>query len=470
MIRPTAAALSIAATMTALAGCVIEEGHLAADAAASDSGAEVDSTISDTGADAVDSMISDTGTDAVDSTISDTGTDAADSTIGDTGADAADSTIGDTAIDAADSSAADSATGDGTADSADAPAETGACSPTCVGGWICVGGACVAPTAPPSCATGGDGRSNCGPSGNDSCCASPLVTGVTTATFSRSYDGVSGTKCFAADCSDPSNKAQISSFRLDKYEVTVGRFRQFVNAVRAGWTPSAGSGKHVHLNAGSGLAAEGGGTYEPGWDASWTSATTFPTAQAPWDSNLNCKSSWAPPAATWTPSAGTNERKPINCTNWYEAEAFCIWDGGFLPSEAEWNFAASGGTDQRIYAWGPTVPGADAKLAVYACYFGTDCGLSSLAPVGSVPAGDGKFLQSDLAGNVWEWSVDNYEAWYSSKSCVDCAFLGASASRVLRGGGYSSGTDAIDLLAGRRLSNAPTARDVTIGVRCARTP
>ena len=46
-----------------------------------------------------------------------------------------------------------------------------------------------------------------------------------------------------------------------------------------------------------------------------------------------------------------NELLPINQVTWFEAFAFCIWDGGFLPSEAEWNYAAAGGAEQRAYPW-----------------------------------------------------------------------------------------------------------------------
>ncbi len=47
--------------------------------------------------------------------------------------------------------------------------------------------------------------------------------------------------------------------------------------------------------------------------------------------------------------AGSNENQPINCVTWYEAFAFCISDGGYLPTAAEWNYAAAGGSDQRAY-------------------------------------------------------------------------------------------------------------------------
>jgi formylglycine-generating enzyme len=105
--------------------------------------------------------------------------------------------------------------------------------------------------------------------------------------------------------------ATISGFRLDKYLVTVGRFRQFVGAWNkgSGWLPSAGSGKHTHLNGGLGLVdiAAVSGTYEMGWDAIDWNPNVAPT-----DVNLtsNCQNS---DYATWTPATGSHERdfKPI---------------------------------------------------------------------------------------------------------------------------------------------------------------
>lgn len=113
--------------------------------------------------------------------------------------------------------------------------------------------------------------------------------------------------------------AAVSAFRLDKFEVTVGRFRQFVGAWHAGYTPPAGSGWHIHLNAGRGLNTTGEG-YEPGW------AATYDGNVAPTDENLACDATFA----TWTASAGDNENRPINCVNWWEAYAFCVWDAGWL--------------------------------------------------------------------------------------------------------------------------------------------
>jgi formylglycine-generating enzyme len=59
---------------------------------------------------------------------------------------------------------------------------------------------------------------------------------------------------------------------------------------------------------------------------------------APTSTNLACHST----NQTWTDTVGSHENLPINCINWYEAYAFCIWDGGFLPSDAESEYAAAG--------------------------------------------------------------------------------------------------------------------------------
>ena len=156
------------------------------------------------------------------------------------------------------------------------------------------------------------------------------------------------------DVAHLANPATISNFRLDKYEVTVGRFRKFVDAWVSGWRPATASGKHTHLNSGQGLTSTAGG-YEPGWDATWANypgagnanstvpSGTSPTTVSGWTTNLSCDSSFQ----TWTSAAGANENKPQTCLSWYDLHAFCIWDGGFLPSEAEWEYAAAGAGPRR---------------------------------------------------------------------------------------------------------------------------
>jgi formylglycine-generating enzyme required for sulfatase activity len=306
-----------------------------------------------------------------------------------------------------------------------------------------------------SCARGGAGMTSCGPGGNGnaSCCNSPEVPG---GTFDRSYDAVTYT--------DSSNPATVHTFRLDQFEITVGRFRQFVTAVVNGWTPPSGSGKHAHLNGGNGLAATGGG-YETGWDATnWNAQLA--TTLAGWNSNLACDDTYAP----WTPSAGANESKPIGCVTWYEAYAFCIWDGGFLPSEAEWNDAAAGGGaggGQRAYPW--SVPPTSTTIdCTYANFNDSVCTIGELNDVGSEsPLGDGAFGQSDMAGNVREWALDWFASTYVSP-CTDCANLTLASTRVLRGGGFFD--LAMNVLASARNGGPPNSRSGSLGARCARSP
>ena len=100
----------------------------------------------------------------------------------------------------------------------------------------------------PSCALGRPGMSDCGTS-RESCCVSLDVAG---GTFSRTYDDTSADSGAALSLdggpTGEADPATVSSFRLDKYAVTVGRFREFVSAWSGGYMPRAGAGKHTHLN------------------------------------------------------------------------------------------------------------------------------------------------------------------------------------------------------------------------------
>jgi formylglycine-generating enzyme required for sulfatase activity len=309
-----------------------------------------------------------------------------------------------------------------------------------------------------TCAKGGTGAScsedagmtRCG-ANNDSCCTSLEVSG---GTYFRTYGDPDG--------GAPADPATISDFALDEYLVTVGRFRRFVEAWNggSGYLPAAGSGKHAHLNGGQGLAAEGNpGTYEQGWLAS-DNANVAPT-----NAHLACNAVYP----VWTANPGTQENLPINCVNWYEAYAFCIWDGGFLPSEAEWEYAAAGGSAQRKYPWGSTDPGSANQYAIYNCDYpsvsGNCNGAQKIAPVGSAKLGAGLWGQEDLVGELWEWDLDFGGAY---AACTDCANLQATTKRVVRGSNFIYA--AADLLPTYRNSLGPATRLGDVGFRCARSP
>jgi len=315
----------------------------------------------------------------------------------------------------------------------------------------------------PSCQAGGAGVASCGSAG-DSCCTSLEVPGGSyVRTYTSAVDGG------ATGLADP---ATVSGFRLDKYDVTVGRFRQYVNylTVGGGSPPANGAGKHAYLNGGQGLANSAStGDFETGWDATdWDSnIPTGASAASTWNTNLACNTSFA----TWTPTVAGNESEPINCVTWFEAYAFCIWDSGFLPSEAEWEFAAAGGSAQLKYPWGATPPGTDSTYAIYDCDYPADAGsctgFVNIAPVGTPELGAGTWGQLDLAGNVFQWTLDWYAATYADPS-TDGAYLVATTTRTLRGGNFSEGMSV--LVPGYRYDFDPSDRYYGHGARCARAP
>ena len=271
------------------------------------------------------------------------------------------------------------------------------------------------PAMPPSCAAAGSGAATCG-AASDSCCASLPVPG---GTYDRTYTNSSGMLSGQAD------PATVSGYRLDKYLVTVGRFRPFANAWSMGYVPPAGSGLHSYLNGGSGLVNSGAATtsYETGW------VTAYNSSVAPTATNLLCTvDGGASPYATWTTSPGSHEDLPINCVNWWEAYAFCIWDGGFLPSEAEWEYAAAAGSDLNEYPWGETDPGTTSQYAIYGCDYPSGTGVctgtaADYAPVGTASLGAGRWGQLDMFGELWEVILDSSgmplgEPWVDSV-CMD---------------------------------------------------
>jgi formylglycine-generating enzyme required for sulfatase activity len=326
---------------------------------------------------------------------------------------------------------------------------------------------CSASTSP-SCAAL---PRSCGAAGDSDCCASALVTGGTFNLGRKMGDPDYAPAGLMEDPTSPhetpSAAAKVSTFRLDTYEVTVGRFREFVaayDAWRGAGNPAPGSGKHAHLAAG-GL---NGGT-ETGWDASWTSE--LPAASAMWgDTNhLVCNQSLGP-WQTWTPSPAGNETRPINCVSWYEAYAFCIWDGGFLPSEAEREYAAAGGSEERVFPWSVPSDSVDITCS-YANYASTapkSCEpVTTTANVGSrSPIGDGRYGHADLAGNLDDWTLDQPDDYPAT--CDDCADLVDGIYRVFRGGNMNG--PALYERAVNRGYDGAADHSYGVGIRCARAP
>jgi formylglycine-generating enzyme required for sulfatase activity len=291
---------------------------------------------------------------------------------------------------------------------------------------------------------------DCG-SSHESCCTSLEVTG---GTYFRTFTNASGTAPTGER--DP---ATVSNFNLDKYLVTVGRYRQFAAAWAGGWRPAAGAGKHAYLSGG-GLTAAAGGP-ETGWDATFTASVSPTTASLTGGSFCDSQH------ATWTAAAtGGRENFPINCVNWFDSYAFCIWDGGFLPSEAEWEYAAVGGSEQRKYAWGAADPGSMNQYAIYGSFYTANA--TGLAPVGTATLGAGLWGHLDLAGEIWEWALDWKGATYTSP-CTDCVNLTKASFRIVRGDNYAGTVGNLNPTV-RGGDIDPAGRDSNFGFRCGRAP
>jgi formylglycine-generating enzyme required for sulfatase activity len=257
------------------------------------------------------------------------------------------------------------------------------------------------------------------------------------------------------DDEKPVHQVTVSSFYICRYEVTVGEFRQFVNAT--GYKTQAETGGGAYIWTGS--------AWEQKSDANWKN-----------------------------PYLAQNMDHPVTCVSWYDAIAYCNWrsrneglmpvysvnnsfapadwskgtvecdfksNGYRLPTEAEWEFAARGGTKSKGY----TYSGSDAIGSV--AWF-WDNANKSTQQVGLEASNELGIY--DMSGNVWEWCWDWYDSGYYAKSPgSDPRGAGSGSSRVLRGGAwYNSGNYC--RVAFRNCSGPDDRNTYTRGFRLARTP
>lgn len=174
------------------------------------------------------------------------------------------------------------------------------------------------------------------------------------------------------------------------------------------------------------------------------------------------------------------EDHPINCARWDQADAYCRWTGGRLPTEAEWEYAARGALGQP-YPWGKLAPketllnacGSECAITRQetAMYPGND-GWPESAPVGTFPAGASPFGLLDMAGNVSEWVADWYEPYTRPKEpALDPKGPDKPIKdprHIMRGGAWDNLTPS-KVSTTYRLTLA-TSDNHTVGFRCARDP
>jgi formylglycine-generating enzyme required for sulfatase activity len=332
------------------------------------------------------------------------------------------------------------------------------------------------PAEGPSCAVDPVCASMVGDEPAASCCETRWVPGGDFQMgFSR--DELISVDARDVPLQDREHAAAVSGFFLDRFEITLGRFLVYARQYEAR-PPLAGSGAHPRI-AGS------------GWQAAWD--LELPPSRDELLRRTSCGAPTDPLVALdrWSPAepadAGANGAdagagggsspsdrlfriplpvlasldEPMACLTWFQALAFCIWDGGRLPTEAEWEYAAAGGADNRAYPWGD-------DAAVIA-------GLSATGPVGHHAQARAAFGQDDLAGGVFEWTFDGFsEAYYEpggdGLGCRDCANVFALIGRAVRGSADRSCCTGFetDFRAASREPAAPGLEQRTIGARCAR--
>jgi formylglycine-generating enzyme required for sulfatase activity len=162
---------------------------------------------------------------------------------------------------------------------------------------------------------------------------------------------------------------------------------------------------------------------------------------------------------------------PVVNVNWQNAKSYCEWVGGRLPTEAEWEKAASWNADsitKSIYPWGDSI---DCSFANYAGNDGSNQCVGDTTPVGSFESGKSPYGLYDMAGNVFEWVNDWYDAsYYQSLPLRSSNPSGPESGqfRVLRGGAWGSDSGRVRSTLRYSQGNPSVANNV-FGFRCARS-
>ncbi len=160
-------------------------------------------------------------------------------------------------------------------------------------------------------------------------------------------------------------------------------------------------------------------------------------------------------------------RHPINCVNWKDANDFAAFKDARLPSEAEYEYAATSRGKKIPHPWGKGIATCD--NAVMFAGGGYGCGNSGTMPVCSKPKGNTEQDLCDMVGNVWQWVGDTWHDTYKGAPSEGSAWqAGNSPRRVMRGGSFSNYEDAELRVTYRNNIDAGT-RYVTFGFRLAKS-
>jgi formylglycine-generating enzyme required for sulfatase activity len=226
----------------------------------------------------------------------------------------------------------------------------------------------------------------------------------------------------------PQHLVTLDSYYIDQHEVTNAQYASFLNAAGDGnqerlWLALEAETVRIHQNEGSWRADDG------------------------------------------------YENHPVTEVSWYGAEAYCLWAGKRLPTEAEWEKAARG-ADQRIYPWGNEFDGTRLNFCDINCDIAEwkntqwSDGYAQTAPVDSYADGKSPYGALNMAGNVWEWVADLYDANYYTISPRIAPQGPSTGDRYVHRGGSWDSTEWF-VRAADRYPVPPPHRAHTLGFRCA---
>ena len=281
--------------------------------------------------------------------------------------------------------------------------------------------------------------------------ATPEMAAVPGGAFSM---GTADPRGYPADGEGPVHEVTLDPFELGVHTVTNAEFATFVEATDHRTTAETLGDSFVF----GGLLPD---DFPP----------TQGVAAAPWW-RLVEGADWRHPEGPHSDVAGRGHH-PVVHVSWLDAEAFCLWSGTRLPTEAEWERAARGGLDQHHFPWGDELePDGQHRMNVFQGAFpaedtGAD-GWRGTCPVGSFPPNG--FGLHEMTGNVWEWCADWFATdTYAQPSRENPLGPPHGQARVMRGGSYLCHESycwryRVDA----RISNTPDSTAGNIGFRVAR--